>query len=89
MTTLIETLADFAAATRYDDLPAHVAEESRRLLLLDSIGCAIGGLSHSRGEIALAYARMQGPGVPGHPGARCSARRCARRSTQHRSPTPS
>ena len=65
MTTLIETLADFAAATRYDDLPAHVAEESRRLLL-DSIGCAIGGLSHSRGEIALAYARMQGPGVPGH-----------------------
>ena len=65
MTTLIETLADFAATTRYEDLPANVAEESRRLLL-DSIGCAIGGLSHSRGEIALAYARMQGPGAPGH-----------------------
>jgi len=64
MTTLIETLADFAATTRYDDLPASVAEECRRLLL-DSVGCALGGLSHSRGEIALQYARLQGPGAAG------------------------
>ena len=64
MTTLIQTLAEFAAGTRYEDLPANVAEESRRLLL-DSIGCAMGGLSHSRGEIAVNYARMQGPGAPG------------------------
>jgi 2-methylcitrate dehydratase PrpD len=64
MPTLIETLAEFATGTRYEDLPANVAEESRRLLL-DSIGCALGGLSHPRGSIAAEYARMQGPGVPG------------------------
>ena len=64
MTTLIQTLAEFATQTQYADLPASVAEESRRLLL-DSIGCAIGGLSHSRGTIAVDYARLQGPGAPG------------------------
>jgi 2-methylcitrate dehydratase PrpD len=64
MSTLIERLAEFATSTRYEDLPAHVAAESRRLLL-DSIGCALGGLSHPRGRIALEYARRQGPGAPG------------------------
>jgi 2-methylcitrate dehydratase PrpD len=64
MATLIETLAEFTTNTGYDDLPPQVAEESRRLLL-DSIGCALGGLSHPRGAIALDYARLQGPGAPG------------------------
>src|SRR3954447_14013917 len=64
MATLIETLAEFATSTRYEDLPAAVAEESRRLLL-DSIGCALGGLSHTRGRTAVEYARLQGPGAPG------------------------
>ena len=64
MTTLIETLADFAAGTRYEDLPSEVAEESRRLLL-DSLGCALGGLDHPRGKIALEYGRLQGPGIAG------------------------
>jgi 2-methylcitrate dehydratase PrpD len=64
MTTLIETLAEFATSTRFEDLPHQVAEESRRLLL-DSIGCALGGLSHPRGAIAVEYARLQGPGAPG------------------------
>jgi 2-methylcitrate dehydratase PrpD len=64
MATLIETLAEFTTGTRYEDLPAPVAEESRRLLL-DAIGCALGGLSHPRGTIAFEYARMQGPGAPG------------------------
>jgi 2-methylcitrate dehydratase PrpD len=64
LATLIQTLAEFATSTRYEDLPANVAEESRRLLL-DAIGCALGGLSHPRGAIALEYARRQGPGAPG------------------------
>jgi 2-methylcitrate dehydratase PrpD len=64
MATLIETLAEFTTSTRYEDLPPTVAEESRRLLL-DSIGCALGGLSHPRGAIAVEYARLQGPGAPG------------------------
>jgi 2-methylcitrate dehydratase PrpD len=64
MPKLIETLAEFAVTTRYEDLPAAVAEESRRLLL-DAIGCALGGLSHPRGDIAVKYARLQGPGAPG------------------------
>lgn len=64
MTTLIETLAEFAVNTRYQDLPGSVAEESRRLLL-DSLGCGLGGLSHPRGAIAVKYARLQGPGAPG------------------------
>jgi len=64
MSTLIESLAEFTVATRYADLPSSVVSESKRLLI-DSIGCALGGLSHSRGTIALQYARLQGPGAPG------------------------
>jgi 2-methylcitrate dehydratase PrpD len=67
MTTLIETLAGFAADTRYEALPSEVAQESKRLLL-DSLGCALGGLSHSRGQIALKHARQQGPGAEGFQG---------------------
>lgn len=64
MSTLIEDLAHFAAATRYEDLPPDVVEESKRVLL-DSIGCAIGGLSHSKGTIGIRYARLMGAGAPG------------------------
>lgn len=63
-TTLIETLAEFVAHTRFEDLPADVVAESRRLLL-DSVGCAVGGLIHPKGTIGVEYARLQGPGVPG------------------------
>ena len=64
MTTFIETLAAFTADTRFEALPANVVEESKRLLL-DSLGCALGGLSHAKGTIGVQYARLQGPGVPG------------------------
>jgi len=64
MSTLIEALADFTADARYEDLPAHVVEESKRVLL-DSIGCTLGGLSHSKGTIGIEYARLMGAGAPG------------------------
>jgi 2-methylcitrate dehydratase PrpD len=64
LATLIETLADFAAATKFEDLPAPVVEESKRLLI-DSLGCGLGGHSHPKGTIGVEYARLMGPGTPG------------------------
>ena len=64
MPTVVETLATFAHDTRFDRLPPAVVEESKRLLV-DAIGCALGGLSHPKGEIGVKYARLQGPGIPG------------------------
>lgn len=64
MTTLIETFAAFTADTRYESLPEKVAHESKRLLL-DSIGCALGGHSHHKGRVGVEYARLAGPGVAG------------------------
>ena len=64
MVTNVEALAEFTFNTGYTRLPAHVAEESKRLLA-DAIGCAIGGLIHPKGEIGVKYARLQGPGAPG------------------------
>jgi 2-methylcitrate dehydratase PrpD len=64
MGTIVETLAGFASNTRFEDLPAVVVEESKRLLV-DSIGCALGGLSHPKGVIGVEYAKLQGAGVPG------------------------
>ncbi len=55
MSTIIDTLADFSANTTFEQLPAAVVEESKRILL-DSIGCALGGLSHPKGTIG-----VQGP----------------------------
>jgi 2-methylcitrate dehydratase PrpD len=65
MSTLIETFANFAAETRFEALPPEVVEESKRLLL-DSLGCALAGLSHPKGTIAVDYARLQGPGALGN-----------------------
>jgi len=42
MTTLVETIAEFISQTHFTDLPDDVVENAR-LLLLDSIGCALGG----------------------------------------------
>jgi len=64
MATLIDTLADFSANLKFEQLPADVVEESKRLLI-DSIGCGLGGLSHSKGTIGVDYARLMGAGAPG------------------------
>lgn len=57
METIVDALAEFTSGVRFEDLPLKVVEESKRLLI-DSIGCALGGLSHSKGSIAIDYARM-------------------------------
>jgi 2-methylcitrate dehydratase PrpD len=64
MPTIVEALAAFATETQFEDLPPHVVEESKRILL-DSIGCALGGLSHPKGTIGVEVARLMGAGVPG------------------------
>lgn len=62
--TNIEKLAAFAADTDYASLPAVVVEESKRVIL-DSLGCALGGLSHPKGSIGVEFAKLQGPGLEG------------------------
>lgn len=64
MATIVETLAEFTFDTRFDRLPESVIEESKRLLV-DTIGCALGGHSHPKGQIGISYARLQGPGATG------------------------
>jgi 2-methylcitrate dehydratase PrpD len=62
--TIVEILAEFTSDTSFGRLPAAVVEESKRLMV-DSVGCALGGLSHPKGVIGVKYAALQGPGAPG------------------------
>jgi 2-methylcitrate dehydratase PrpD len=62
--TVVETLAEFTAATTFETLPPAVVEECKRLMV-DTVGCALGGLSHPKGTIGVDFARLQGPGAPG------------------------
>ncbi|NJD11450.1 MAG: MmgE/PrpD family protein [Gemmatimonadetes bacterium] len=52
-------MAEWAASVRYEDLPADVVHEAKRYLL-DSLGCALGGLRQEDAEIALAVLREIG-----------------------------
>ncbi len=60
--TLIEQLAHFTQ-TRFEDLPAAVVEESRRLLL-DSIGAALAAIDSPKGRIGIDYGRLTGATGP-------------------------
>lgn len=57
--TLVEQLAEFTAEADYASLPTEVVEESKRLLL-DSIGCALGGTTEPKGKIGLDLAQVIG-----------------------------
>jgi 2-methylcitrate dehydratase len=46
-----ETLARYAASLKYEDLPAEVVRETKRLMI-DSIGCGLGGFSADASQIA-------------------------------------
>ncbi|WP_199086644.1 MmgE/PrpD family protein [Bosea sp. ASV33] len=59
MQTMIEKLAHFAGACRFDDLPRDVVSESQRILL-DSIGVAIGGIGELKGKAGIAYGKLMG-----------------------------
>ncbi len=52
-------LAGFAAETRWEELPDDVIENAK-MLLLDSIGCALAGISTDPGKMAIALAKRMG-----------------------------
>jgi 2-methylcitrate dehydratase PrpD len=61
MSSLAKEFAEFAISTRFEDLPPSIVHESKRLLL-DSIGCALGGMRTAPGEMAISLAkRLGGP----------------------------
>lgn len=51
MTTIVEQLSHYAAALRYEDLPREVVYHARRLII-DTIGCALGGFDSRPSRIA-------------------------------------
>lgn len=57
--SLTQQLAQFAATTRYEDIPAKVVHESRRLLL-DTLGCALAGIDTPSGVVARRFAAIGG-----------------------------
>ncbi len=57
--TLINQLSAFAVNTRFDDLPAEVVDETKRLIL-DSLGCALAAIEHPKGRIGIEYGRLLG-----------------------------
>jgi len=59
MKAVTQEILEFAMETSYNDLPVAVVHESKRILL-DSIGCALGGLSIDKGKISVALARRLG-----------------------------
>lgn len=67
---LTAALARFTSQTSFSELPAPVVAECRRLLL-DTVGCALGGLRTESGQIALRYVDRLG----GHPRATVIGRR--------------
>jgi 2-methylcitrate dehydratase len=40
--TIVEQLVAYAAGLRYEDLPAEVVRQAKRLIV-DTVGCALGG----------------------------------------------
>src|SRR5262245_6853463 len=42
MSTLVARLSEYAAGLRYEDLPADVVRQTKRLII-DTLGCALGG----------------------------------------------
>lgn len=61
--TTIEELSGFVYETRFEDLPSEVVTETKRLLL-DSVGCALGGTTTDKGRWGLQFARKFFSGQP-------------------------
>jgi 2-methylcitrate dehydratase len=55
MTTLAETMGAYAATLRYEDLPPAVVHQAKRMIV-DTIGCALGGYDSEPSRIAQEYA---------------------------------
>ncbi len=52
--TTASILAEFISGTEFKDIPDGIVKQSK-MVLLDSIGCALGGLNTEKGKIALAF----------------------------------
>lgn len=59
--SISQHLAQFTTGTRFDELPSRVIHESKRILL-DTIGCAIGGIDLHKSSIAVRFAEAQSIG---------------------------
>ena len=57
--SVTEALANFSAGLQFEDLPPEVVQETKRLLL-DTIGCGLGGFDLDKGKMALELARQMG-----------------------------
>src|SRR4051812_982803 len=57
MTTIVEGLSAYATQLRYADLPPQVVTQAKRLIV-DSMGCALGGYASGPGKIAREMAAM-------------------------------
>lgn len=53
------TLAKFSAKLKYDDLPENVIHETKRMIL-DTLGCALGGVEIDKGRLGIEFARQIG-----------------------------
>lgn len=63
MRTIAKSLSDYTASLRYGDLPPDVVHQAKRLLV-DTIGCAIGGYESLPGTVARAVADIVSSRVP-------------------------
>jgi 2-methylcitrate dehydratase PrpD len=59
MKRITQQVVDFVVKLRYEDLPQNVRHEAKRILL-DSIGCALGGLSTEKAKLAIGLAQKLG-----------------------------
>jgi 2-methylcitrate dehydratase PrpD len=57
--TIIQELADFALQTRWEDLPPSIVQETK-MILMDSIGCALVATQTDKGKINLSLAKRFG-----------------------------
>ena len=64
MTTVVEQLSTYAANLRYEDLPSAVIKTAKRMII-DSIGCALGGYGSATEKIARDLASMTSSRQPG------------------------
>ena len=55
MGTIVESLSDYAASLRFEDLPPGVVHQAKRLLI-DTLGCALGGFSGEPSAVARSLA---------------------------------
>ncbi|TJV46029.1 MAG: MmgE/PrpD family protein [Mesorhizobium sp.] len=57
--SVTKRLATFSSQLQFSDLPDHVSQEVKRLLL-DTVACGLGGLGLDKGRLALQLAREEG-----------------------------